>query len=224
MDAARPPDPLALYGCALTALSTGEEATNLRELQDRILRVPARSLYYHFWGRLLRPVLVRKEYVNDFGNWVGHELRDSLLAERLALVDPGDETDIETLRARVADLLEERLAENGSLLGCPPDRGFHFLEGQMVIFDTGARAESPAALARILPGLPPSSIYYHLIDARHRPPKGRDDLQIWLERWGEPCQALVDALEAVDVYFTPLPQLLEEIAALFHVHVAEEGS
>ena len=218
------PDPLELRGCAFTALSTGEHATNLEELHDRLQRVPGRSLYYHFWGRLLRPVLRQQNYVNDLANWVGHELRDHLLAERLALVDPGDETDIETLRRRVLALTAERLNDNPPPHTTPPEDGFHFLEGQMVIFDTGERPRDPAELAWLLPSLPPSSIYYHMIDARHRPPQGTDDFQRWLDGWEGTFDPLIQALRAVDVYFTPLPRLQEELTRLFQAHVAEVPS
>lgn len=218
------PDPLELRGCAFTALSTGERATTLRELRDGLRKVPGRSLYYHFWGRLLRPVLREQDYVNDLGNWVGHELRDHLLAERLALVDPGDETDIETLRRRILALLDERLDDDPPPTASTEDDAFHFLEGQMVIFDTGERAADPGELARLLPRLPPSSIYYHMIDARHRPPQGTDDFQRWLEGWGETFAPLVEALRAVDVYFTPLPRLQEELAQAFRVHAAGVAS
>lgn len=219
MPKASPPEPLHLRGCAFTALSTGEEAASLRELRDRILRIPVTSLYYHFWGRLLRPVPRDQDYVNDFANRVGHELRDPLLAERLALVDPGDRTDLETLRVRVADLLETRLSERAGNVEVVRDEAFHFLEGQMVIYDTGARARDPVELGRMLPDLPPSTVYYHVIDARHRPPAGVDDFQMWLEAWGEPCRELVEALRTLDVYFTSLPALHVEVADLFREHV-----
>lgn len=218
------PGPLKLRGCAFTALSTGEKATNLKELRDRILRVPVQSLYYHFWGRLLRPVLEQHNYVNDFGNWVGHELRDWLLAERLALVDPGDETDIETLRDRLSDLLEEHLANGGRRAETADDGAFHFIEGQMVIFDAGREVRTPAELARILPDLDGSIVYYHVIDARHRSPGGRSDFEAWLAEWGEPFQPLVDRLGALDVYFTPLSRLQQDLARLLEAHLTQNGT
>jgi len=215
------PDPLQLRDCALTARSTGEQATDLLELRERLERVPGRSLYYHFWGRLLRPVLRQEDYVNDLANWVGHELRDHLLAERLALVDPGDETDIETLRQRILRLLDERLDDSPPPTATSPDDAFHFLEGQIVIFDTNVRARNPRDLARLLTGLPTSSVYYHMIDARHRPPQGVDDFQRWLEGWGEACRPLVEALRSIEVYFTPLPRLKMELTRLFQTYEGE---
>lgn len=224
MTETRRPAPLALRACAFTALSTGEAATNLEELHDGLRRVPGRSLYYHFWGRLLRPVLRAQNYVNDLANWVGHELRDPLLAEKLALVDPGDETDIETLRRRVLALLEERLDDDPPPHATPPEDAFHFLEGQMVIFDLEERPRDPDELARLLPSLPPSSIYYHMIDARHRPPQGTDDFQRWLHGWGDRFHPLIRSLRAVDVYFTPLPRLQDELTRLFRTHVEEASA
>jgi len=215
------PRPLSLRGCTLMALSTGEEATNLRELRDRILRVSGRSLYYHFWGRLLRNFPERGEYVNDIGNWVGHELRDPVLAERLTLVDPGDETDIETLRVRVADLLEERLNDGGPILHPRPNHAFHFLESEMVIFDTGIEVADPKELAAVLPELPESVVYFHLVDARHRPPTGEDDFQHWLSAWGDLYRPLSEDLAALDVYFSSLSEIRMELTELFRAHTRE---
>lgn len=224
MEEGQKPDPLALRDCALTARSTGEQARDLEELYERLERVPGRSIYYHFWGRLLRPVLRQEDYVNDLANWVGHELRDHALAERLALVDPGDETDIETLRHRILELLAERLQDGPTPGPTSQDDAFHFLEGQMVIFDSGERASDPGELALLLPRLPTSSVYFHMIDARHRPPQGTDDFQRWLEGWGEPFSALAEALRAIDVYFTPLPRLQQELTRLFQAHTVEVRS
>jgi hypothetical protein len=224
MTEAQTPDPLELRDCAFTAMSTGEVAIDLRELLDRVRRVSGRSLYYHFWRRLLRPVLRQQDYVNDLANWVGHELRDTFLAERLALIDPGDETDIETLRKRILGLLEERLADHLPPARAVPGGAFHFVEGQMVIFDTGTKATDPADLARLLPTLPTSTVYYHFIDARHRPPTGTDDFQRWLQGWGDAYTPLVDALASVDVYFTPLPVLHEQLVGILRQHTAEAAA
>lgn len=89
----------------------------------------------------------------------------------------------------------------------------------MVIFDTNTVVRDPAELTRLLPSLPPSSVFYHLVDARHRPAHGRNDFQEWLEPWGERYAALAEAIGAIDVYFTSLVRLKEDVVSLFESHV-----
>ena len=212
-----------LRDCAFTALATGEEARNLREFRDRVARVPEGTLYYHFWGRLLRPVFAAREHVNDFGNWVGHELRDPVAAEKLALVDPADFADLEEVRSHVLEVLEERIAQGEWSPQVSSARAFHFLKGKIVVFDTGRRITDPQDLPGVIPELPPSSIYYHFVDARARHRDGADDFQRWLSAQGEDYRSLVTALAAVDLYYTSLEDLQQELTTLFSQYFGLEA-
>ena len=59
----------------------------LRELRDILRDVHPGCIYHHFWGTLLRPQFVDREYNNDF-HVVLSQLDDSTAAERLAVIDP----------------------------------------------------------------------------------------------------------------------------------------
>jgi hypothetical protein len=201
--------------CAYTALATGAEARSLEELEDRLGRVPGGSLYYHFWGRLLRPVFRVRKYVNDFGDWAGDQLRDQVLAERLALVDPADFPDAEELREHLRQLIRQRLDETDEVPEAPRGEEFRFVQGKIVVFDTGWRVPEPSDLVRALPGLTRSSIYYHVIDARSRAPAWEDDFQNWLRGRGDEYAPLVSALGFLDFYNTTLAQLQAELTGLF---------
>lgn len=214
---------MTIQDCALTAIATGEEAQNLRELRDRIQRVPAGSLYYHFWGRLLRPVFEGREYHNDFANWAGYSLRDLVLAERLAIVDPADYDDIDDLREEIIEILEVRLAEEGRVPWARVSEAFHFIRSELVIFGTGVEVATPEELAEVFHALPLSSVYYHFIDARHLSGDGMDDFQRWLSYFGPPYEPLRRKLGQIDIYFTPLPELRETLIELFTAFEPEDG-
>jgi hypothetical protein len=47
--------PFCVKDCALIAIATGTRAQNLPELTERLREVEANSIFYHFWGGLLRP-------------------------------------------------------------------------------------------------------------------------------------------------------------------------
>jgi hypothetical protein len=207
--------PFAIKDCALIAIATGRKAQNLKEFRDHLLAVDSSSLYYHFWGGLLHAGFEEREYGNDFAEWVRHSLHDTRLAERLAVIDPGDFTDLEAMRQELIDVVEERLDEIEVLAWAPVDRQFHFIRSQTVVFDTHCSARDPDQLAAIIASLSASSIYYHFIDARQRLPDAEDDFRVWLAAWGDRYREIRERLAAVDPYFLSLYELRDRVAAIF---------
>jgi hypothetical protein len=213
-------DSFLVKDCALAAIATGRRAQNLRELRDQLQAVEAASIYYHFWGGLLRPNFDDPEYNNDFASWVRHALHDATLAERLGVIDPADFGDLEALRHELLEAIDARLDETEFLAWARRDHQFHFLRSQIVVFDTGRRIREPRELVGIAPGLSLGSIYYHVIDARRREPHGQDDFRAWLARFDGRHASLCERLAAVDPYFTTLAELRAELGAIFREHFA----
>lgn len=201
--------------CALSAIATGRRAQNLRELRDGLIAVDQASIYFHFWGGLLRPGFDDPEYNNDFASWARHQLHDVKLAERLGVIDPADFSEIDALRQEVLNVIEERLDETEYLSWALRDRQFHFIRAQTVVFDTHRRLEHPRELATTVPGLSVGSIYYHVIDARRREPQGVDDFRAWLARFGDRYADLNAQLAELDPYFVSLTELRDQYASIF---------
>lgn len=206
--------PFDVKDCTLTALATGQEAGTLREFRDRLQRAPEGCLYYHFWGRLLRPVFEERAFNNDFAHWAAFRLRDRVLAERLALVDPADFGDPELLREEVLELIEERLHEDERVGYVVSDRPFHFIRSQLVVFDTRHRPRTAGELAELCPRLSRSSVFYHFVDARQRSPDGMDDFQRWLKQFGSGTEAVRRRLSQVDIFLFTLDELRSKLATI----------
>ena len=207
--------PFLVKDCALIALATGLKAQNLKELRDQLQRVDGSSLYYHFWGGLLHAGFEEREYGNDFAEWVRHSLHDAVLAERLGVIDPSDFDNLELMRQRLVDSIEERLDEIETLTWVPVDRQYQFIRSQIVVFNTDRSARTPEQLAGIIPELPASSVFYHFIDARQRLPDAQDDFRVWLSAWGDHYDDLRRQLAAIDPYFTALHELRDQVARTF---------
>jgi hypothetical protein len=207
--------PFQVRDCALIAISTGRKIRNLRELRDGLFDVDASSLDYHFWGSLLRPGFEERDYINDFAEWIYHELREKALAERLAIIDPSEYADNELLRQELIDIIEESLDQSEYLAWSKPDNQFEFIRAQTVVFSSNRSIEKPEMLAEAIPQLSVSSIFYHFIDARRRVPDGSDDFCSWLAGWGERYAGLRGELAAIDPYFSSLVDLREQIASVF---------
>ncbi len=211
----------AIKDCALATMSTGRRAQTLREMRDVLRDVHPGCIYYHFWGTLLRPQFVDREYNNDFAAWCHHSLHDNVAAERLAVIDPADFADMEGLRQELIDVIEERLDESDLMLFARSDQQFHFIRSVIVVFDTGRRIIQPAELAPLLPELSVGSIFYHFVDSRRRDPVAVDDFRAWLSGWEEEHKALSDSLAEIDPYFESLFFLRDRLAETFQKYFAD---
>ena len=214
------PEPFLIRDCSLIAKATGRRAQNLRELRDGLATIEARSIYYHFWGRLLRPRLDDPEFHNDFASWARHELHDTTLAERLAVVDPSDHPDLDELRQELIDICEDRLDEREVIPWASHDAQFYFLTAEIVVFNTGIEVQQPGELAEIIPRLSRGSIFYHAIDARRRNEQSMDDFRVWLQGLDHPASdELAERLAAIDPFAGTLAELRDSLAQVFDRHV-----
>ncbi|HEY7672068.1 MAG TPA: DUF5752 family protein [Gammaproteobacteria bacterium] len=214
--------PFVIKDCALLSIATGRRAQNLQELRDHLGAVDTSSIYYHFWGRLLRPRFDDPEYNNDFAAWVAHGLLEYGLAERLAIIDPGAFEDLEDLRSEVVNVIDEHLDQSEFPAGARRRDQFHFRRAQTIVFDTGRRLTHPAELSAAIPALSLGSIYYHVVDARRRPPQRVDDFRTWLSGLDGVHDHLIRSLETVDPYFMSLAELRTALATALGAVVGEE--
>lgn len=208
----------AIKDCALGMIATGRRAQTLRELRDNLRDIHPGCIYHHFWGTLLRPQVVDREYNNDFAMWCYSSLHDAAAAERLAVIDPADFSDLEELRQELIEVIDERLDETELMLFARADRQFHFARSVIVVFDTHKRLSEPRELVEALPQMSVGSIFYHFIDARRRDPTSVDDFQAWLVGLGPEYSELCDAVAQIDPYFESLFALRERLTEVFTQH------
>ncbi|RLA85172.1 MAG: hypothetical protein DRG31_03660 [Deltaproteobacteria bacterium] len=207
--------PFEVKDCALIAIATGTRAQNLKELREKLETIHPDCIYYHFWGGMLHSRFEEPEFGNDFAAWVRHALHEHILAERLAVIDPTDFTDLEELREELIEVIDERLHELEQVPSARPGEEFHFIRSQIVVFDTSRRIKAPEDLPRLLPNLSLGSIFYHFIDARRRSPEGLDDFRNWLMGFGDRYLDLCQRIAAIDPYFTTLSEIRQRLTSTF---------
>jgi hypothetical protein len=208
--------------CTLIALATGIRAQNLRELKEQLSYIQPDSIYYHFWGSLLRPRFDDPEYHNDFAFWAAHQLHDPILAERLAVVDPSEFSSISNLREELLEIMNERLDEVEYPLYSRRENQFEFIRSQIVIFNSKIKVKKPAEFKSILPRFSTGSIFYHFIDARRRTETNIDDLQNWLINFGDKYTDLSQSISEIDPYFSSLTKLREQLVNVFQSYFEGE--
>lgn len=207
-------EPFFLKDCALITLATGRKAVTLSELRDHIREVSPDSIYHHFWGGLLGARFEEREFNNDFAAWCRNRLLQPALAEKLAVIDPVENPDMEELRQELLDIIEEHLDNSESVHWLRASQPFEFIRSQLVIFDTGKRLNEPEELAEVLPESTTGSIFYHFIDARRRQADGSDDFCAWLSCFGKEYDLLKRRLAAIDPFFSSLSQVRDEMAKI----------
>ncbi len=207
--------PFAIKDSALMAIATGKRAQNLRELAELLREIGPDSIYYHFWGGLLRPRFDNPEYHNDFAIWAANSLHDKILAERLAVIDPTGFHSLEGLRQELIDVIEEFLDEKDIPLWAKRDDQFEFIRSQIVVFDTRKAVEGPEGFRSVLPTLSLGSIFYHFIDARQRNQDAIDDFRNWLMGFGARYEPLCERIKCIDPYFASLSRLRDELTDAF---------
>lgn len=208
-------EPFVVRDCALVAMATGRRAQTLKELRDQLREVEDVSIYHHFWGRLLQPQFDEPEYNNDFAAWAFYHLHHQELAERLSVVNPSEFATIDEVRDELVEIVETVLDESEVMAYTRADTPFHFVKSQIVVFDTGLSLKRPEELADVVPQMSSGNIFYHFIDARRRTPMSRDDFSAWLEGYGEKYRDLLDALGAIDPYFSSLEEIRSILSGTF---------
>lgn len=206
--------PFEVKDCALLVRMCGlPPAINLRELRERIAACSENALFHHFCDPLLRPAFDHPDYRNDFAVWAKWYLSDRVLAERLGILDPFSMSSLEELRAVTLEIIDERLSEVVAIPSAAHGDEFFFLEATTVVFDTGERVVSPKELAPAIKRMTNGSIYYHFLEARRRPPVGKDDFTAWLKGEEKKNARYIRALDSIDFYFHSLSNLKEELVA-----------
>lgn len=206
--------PFRFMDCSLLTASTGLRVQSLRELRAALPVAPVSSIYYHFWGRMLRPHIAESEYNNDFASWADSALGDAELAEELSAINAADCSGLEEVRAVLEDILDAHLDRGDFLSWKKGDREFHFIACTKLMFDTGREVSSLRDFIEAVRTTSLQSFFHHYIDGRRRSAEGKDDFTAWLEQFGAGTERLRTSLQSVDTYLFSLGELKTQVVSI----------
>jgi len=168
-------------------------------LADLIDEVSPDSIYYHTHGFFLRHKFVAGAYPNDFATWAAVQVRDRVLGERLAMLDPSTFPNLHALREELVSVIDDHLrglqVVPGVFLGEP----FEFIQSRIVEIPTCIQVTTLEEFRDALLDVDVSAIYFHLVEARMRLGRGQNDFAAWLEDALD-LPDLAAKLRAVDPY------------------------
>jgi hypothetical protein len=187
----------------------GLVARDEAELLQHIEEAPIESIHHHTHAYFLRHHYLAGAYPNDFATWAAIQVRDRVLGERLAIVDPFDFIDLEELRAALVATIDDHLTRTPVVPRVVYGEPFYFMTTTLVEFPPRLEAWTLREFRNRLAEAEVAVVYYHLFEARRR---GRQTFDGWFDAEGEP--ALAEAVRRLHPYTSDLEGLRRQLLDL----------
>ena len=207
-------------GCVELRQTLDHRATDERELLERLEEVPAGSIFYHTHGYFLRHRPITTAYGNDFAAWVAAHLRDQVLAERLAIVNPFEFATVEDLREELVSVIHDHLVHISTVPRVELGEFFYFQQSHIVEVALGPGAETLSEFRAGLASVDASAIYMHMVEARARLGRRAGDFAEWI-RTSLDMPQLADKIERIDTYMTNLERVRARVLMLVDAALEE---
>lgn len=174
------PPAFVFIGCIELREILGRRARDERELLEGLEQVPADSIYFHTHDVFLRDLPVTGAYSSDFANWVGSQIPDRVLAERLGVVDPFQFLSVEELREELVSIVDRHIDTLHPVPRVVFGEPFFFVRSHLVEVAPGHEARTLEEFRRALAVVDTSVIYFHAVDARLRRGVKGGDFARWI--------------------------------------------
>lgn len=203
-------DPFRFCTSSLLIEITGKKAHHLKEFILILKEIDESSIFFHVHNAFREYSFAPGQYSNDFARWVAEDLEESTLAERLSSVYARDFTDLNAIRDRFVEIIEDHLNNALEIRKAPPGREFHFLRSIAIVMKTPYQARTLDELATALKSVGMRSLYFHFFDARLRLGHKTNDFSIWIRTCLQ-NDKVADEIDALDPYFMTMDQLRDRI-------------
>ncbi len=202
--------PFEFFGCVELRQMLGLWAEDEKKLADFLEQVSLDSVYYHTHSTLLRHRSRAGIYSNDFATWAAIQVRDRVLGERLAVLDPlGFET-LTDLRDEIISVIDDHLKSMTVVPQVVYGEPFDFIESRILGVPIETRASTLEEFRKALGEVDGSAIYYHAVEARVRLERRRNDFSAWLQDSLD-LPVLAAKVQALDPYIGGLERVRAQI-------------
>jgi hypothetical protein len=205
--------------CINIIKSTGKKARNLHELREHLTTISDESIYHHIYEYFLKGH--RLLFTNDFAQWVGDNLEDSVLSERLSNIDPYLFSSIPELRQEIIKTIDIHLEEFPPPRDARPGEEFYFNESVTIIYPVGIRVRNLAEFLIAIQHIDKGCIYYHFYEARTRLGNTMDDFSMWIE-YDLNKKVLANKIRAIDPFMHDIEGIREHIIELVEEEVTKD--
>lgn len=218
----REASPFAFVGCIELREILGHRARDERELMERLEQVPPGSVYYHTHSVFLRHPRMTRAYPNDFANWVATHIRDQVLAERLAVVDPFQFSSLEELREELVSVIDHHISVLHPVPRVVFGEPFFFVQSHVIEVPTGLEARTLDEFRRGLAEVDASAIYLHALDARVRRGLPGGQFASWIgQELGH--TSVAEEIARVNPYLGGLEQIRSQMLRVIDAELARSS-
>jgi len=198
------------YTSSLLVEITGKNAHHLKEFVRILKEIDESSIFYHVHNAFREYSFAPGKYSNDFARWVAEDVEESALAEKLSSIYVRDFTNIEDIRKRLIEIVENHLNSATEIRKAPEGREFHFLRSIAIVSPTEYEAMTLSEFVVALKRVGMRSLYFHFFEAHLRLGRKTNDFSNWL-RFSLDNPQMADEIEALDPYFMTMDQLRDRI-------------
>jgi hypothetical protein len=197
---------------------TGRKAYTLGELLHLIHTCTESSIFYHTFSAFLKMREVRVPYNSDFALWAYQGLGEKALAEKMRAVDFAEHNTVESLRSRLAGIIESYHSLRPMAFEKKADEPFYLHDVQRFVYLTDKFAYDLKSFRELLPTISLYSLYYHFIESRLETKLQTDDFSNWIQ---ESLQLpdLAKKIRGIDIHMYDLEGLRSRITALIDEHL-----
>lgn len=214
--------PFSFFGCVELREILGLRARDERELMEQLDRAPLGSVSYHTQGVFLRHHQVTGAYPNDFATWVAFQVRDQVLGERLAVVDPFAFGSLEGLREELVSVIDHHIAALQPVPRVVFGEPFFFVQSHLIQVPTGLEARTLGEFRRCVAEVDVSSIYFHALESRLRRGHPHGDFAEWVNR-DLRLSSLAEELARINPYLGGLEEIRARMLRLLDAALEGEG-
>ncbi len=214
--------PFTFIGCSELQELLGKKADDEKELAELLEEVPVDSVYFHTHSYFLRHSVIAGAYANDFAHWVVTQVRDRVLGERLAVLDPFDFASLEELREEIISIIDDHLSRTSVVPRVIFGESFHFNQSRIIEVPTGLQARTLSEFRNALAEVDASAIYYHMFEARFRLHREESDFAFWV-RQALGLPDLAAKLRAINPYLGSLERLRSGLLVACDEFLAKAG-
>jgi len=204
--------PFEFSTCVELRQMLGMRAETEKELVGFLKHVSLDSVYYHTHGALLRHRYRAGMYSNDFATWVAIQVRDRVLGEQLAVLEPLDFASISDFRDKIISVVEDHLKGMTVVPRVVYGEPFDFIESRVVEVPTGTKVHTMEEFRKAVSEVDDGSLYFHALQARVRLDRRRNDFSAWL---GDALDlpSLAAKVQALDPYIGGLKRVRVQMLA-----------
>jgi hypothetical protein len=200
---------------------TGRRAYTLAELLHLIRTCTESSIFYHTFSAFLKMRQVAVPYNSDFALWVYRNLGEKALAEKMMAVDFAEHSTVESLRRRLAGIVESYQAFRPTAFKKSADEPFYLHDVQRFVYLTDKFAYDLESFRELLPSISLYSLYYHFIESRLETKLQTDDFSNWIEKSLQ-LPELANSIRRIDINAYTLEGLRSRMVQLMDEYMEDQ--